>query len=102
MDETGRVNRLFSILDVLGYLFGASDASRDPQRPPKGSFGGAFAVLLGFFGMSKNEVILVSPRFQPHLSMFLQRYFNLCASVFKGSAGFAKRIQYMMYNMYNI
>ena len=76
IDETGGANRLFSILDVFGYLFGASDASRDPQRPPKGSFGGAFAVLLGFFGVSKNEVILVSRRFQALLSKFLQRFSN--------------------------
>ena len=63
IDETGEGNRLSSILDVFGYLFGASDASRDPRRPPKGSFGRAFAVLLGFFGVSINEVILVSRRF---------------------------------------
>ena len=35
MDGSGGANRLFSILDVSGYLFGASDASRDPQSLPK-------------------------------------------------------------------
>ena len=81
--------------------------ARDPPVPNSRETGPRRQVVLTGFCYSLLQFSTTTEPVNPHfeatlqcflrlLSMFLQRYFNLCASVFKGSAGFAKRIQYII------